>query len=212
MSASKDALRLTTSTIDRRAFHFRNLVVLVVLLVLACPVGALVLWSPRPLIGWLAVWPLCASYLVVDSWLVARWQRTLLGNWSMGDLHLEDFTQSISSLKMLPAATLRAMLATLPRGEEGVHVDRLPTDFRSRLAETHISLQRIELGRAIAYAAAYLAGVVCVGWAIFAWDWRPFLGLLAVVATLLATSLWRGGRLRRCEQDLREFRDSRNPA
>jgi hypothetical protein len=187
MSASKDALRLTTATIDRRAFYFRNLVVLIVLLALACPIAALVFWSPRPLVGWLAAVPLCAGHLVVDNRLVARWRSGIQAMWGAGQLHLEDFERSVTSLKMLPAATLRSMLATLPKGPSELALDRLPTETKRNLVEIFNSLNACERDRTIAYAAAYSACAASIGGAALTWDWRPLLVIPAAGLSLVAT-------------------------
>src|ERR1043166_6861781 len=105
MLALKEAVNLTTQTIDRRAFHYRNLVVLLIALVGACAVTALVAGSALPLLGLFILVPLCGGYLVLDTHQVNRWRRRIMALWADEDLHLDKFTKAVISLTMLPPNT-----------------------------------------------------------------------------------------------------------
>lgn len=206
MSASKNALQLTTQTIDRRAFHFRNLVILLVVIVLGCLIAALVQWSWRPLVGWLAVMPLCGAFLVFDNYLVGRWQRQMLKLWADGALHVEDFAQSILALRLLPGATLRGMLALLPSTGDGPSMDRLPATTRDYVARLYGCFHQGARDYSAAFALAYSVSVIGIAWALFAWDSRPLLGCLAIVAAFAVGRSLNAMRLRHCREIVEQAR------
>ncbi len=182
MASSKDALHLTTRTIDRRAFHFRNLVILIVAVFLGFVIGAIVERSFQPLLGWLTMIPLCGGFLILDNYLVGRWRRTILALWTDEALNLDDFLASISSLRMLPKATLDAMLATLPAIQQGVFVDRLAPDSKRAIVDLCLRHHRGVRNATVVATLAYTIGAIFVVWAIMASDWRPVLGCLATAA------------------------------
>lgn len=206
MSASKQALQLTTAAIDRRAFHFRNLVVTVVLVVLGCLVAAAVQWSWRPLVGWFFLAPLCGVFLMVDNYIVSRWQTQLLAMWAEGELHVEEFAQSILSLRLLPGATLRGMLALLPASGDGPPIDRLPRPAREFVARLYSSFHQGARDYSAAFTVAYTVSVACAGWALVTWDWRPLWGCLAIVVAFVAARAMNALRLRRCREIIRDAR------
>lgn len=208
MSAAKEALQLTTRTIDRRAFHFRNLVVLLVVVVAGCAVAALVRWSWRPLVGWLSVIPLCGAFVVWDNYLVSRWQARILAMWTDGALHVEDFAQSILSLRLLPGATLRGMLALLPASGDGPPVDRLPPATRAFVANLYVYFHRGAHEYSAVFTLAYTVAIAAIAWAILAWDPRPLAGCLAILAAFVAGRWLNSLRLHRCRELLRVAREA----
>lgn len=208
LTGAKDALQLTTRAIDRRAFHFRNLVVLLVAVALGCGVAALVRWSWRPLVGWLSIVPLCGGFLVLDNFLVSRWQARILAMWVDGALHVEDFAQSILSLRMLPGATLRGMLAMLPASGEGAPVDRLPRPARELLAQLYASFHQGPRDYSVVFSVAYTICVASLAAAMLKWDWRPLVGCLAIPLALLAGHSLNLLRQRRCREIVDRARDA----
>src|SRR6266404_2164882 len=110
MAACKDALNLTTRTIDRRARRYRNVVVLVSIVGIVALVWAGMAWSGAPLSGLLMLFPICGGFLVLDTFLVDRWRDEILRMWIEEGLDLGAFASTIGSIKILPANTLGAML------------------------------------------------------------------------------------------------------
>ncbi len=182
MASSKDALHLTTRAIDRRAFHFRNLVILIVVVSLGFVVGAIVERSFQPLLGWLTMIPLCGGFLILDSYLVGRWRRIILAMWTDEALNLDDFLVSITSLRMLPKATLDSMLATLPASQHGDFVDRLAPERKHAIVDLCLRHHRGLRNATVVATLAYTIGAIFFVWAIMASDWRPVLGCLATAA------------------------------
>src|SRR5688500_16147831 len=136
MATVKDAFDLTTRTIDRRAFHFRNLVVLVVLVIAVCVIWAVIVLSALPLLGLLLLLPLCGGSLVLDGHLVTRWRERILRMWVEEELDLMVFARSIASVRLLPAGTLGTMLATLPIISQGAGASKFPPPMKRALALT----------------------------------------------------------------------------
>jgi hypothetical protein len=190
MATVKDAVDLTTRTIDRRAFHYRNLVVLLVLVVVVCVVWAGVTWSGLPLLGLLLLLPLCGGFLLLDCCLVDRWRERVLRMWTEEDLDLEIFARSIASIRMLPPGTLGAMLATLPTG------DHTPA-MKHAVAVTLTAIHRGESDRTSFGILAYAAGATAVAAAVLSGSWMPLAGVLLVVplfamARVVRAARWRG--------------------
>jgi hypothetical protein len=190
MATVKDAVDLTTRTIDRRAFHYRNLVVLLVLVVVVCVVWAGVSGSGLPLLGWLLLLPLCGGFLVFDSHLVNRWRERILRMWTEEELDLKIFAECIASIRMLPLGTLGAMLATLPPS------DHAPA-MKHALAVTLTSIHRGESDRTSLGILAYTAAAAAVAAAVLMWSWMPLAGVLLVVplfamARVVRAARWRG--------------------
>jgi hypothetical protein len=204
MSAAKEAMHLTTDTLERRAFHFRNLVVLFVAVAFGSAIIALVRWSPLWLLGWLTALPLFSCFLVVDHFVVARWQRKILDAWLAEELHLDNFVESMTSMRMLPRATLRSMLALLPGVPQEVAVQRLPLDVKRHLGELALFRSRLERDNGLAVAVASLLGVASVIWAAVDRSWWPLLGVPSAIALAFGCGTINVLRLRSYERRARD--------
>jgi hypothetical protein len=113
------AIQFTLLTIEGRARLHRNVVVAVSLVMLATPVVSLYLRSWRTL--WLIVLlvPIVLIYLAMDAVLVRRWRLMVIAACESERVSLLDFRQTVTSLKHLPEATVRGMIATLPLARGG---------------------------------------------------------------------------------------------
>jgi hypothetical protein len=189
MATVKDAVDLTTRTIDRRALHYRNLVVLLVLVIMVCAVWAVVSWSGLPLLGWLFLLPLCGGFLVFDSHLVNRWRERILRMWTQEELDLKIFAECIASIRMLPPGTLGAMLATLPTS------DHAPA-MKHALAVTLTSIHCGESDRTSFGILANTAAAAAVAAAVLPWSWIPLAGVLLVVPLFALERVVRAARWR----------------
>lgn len=195
MATVKDAMDLTTRTIDRRAFHYRNLVVLLVLVAVVCVVWAAIAWSGLPLLGLLMVLPLCGGFLVLDCYLVNRWRERVLRMWTEEELDLENFAQCIAAIRMLPLGTLRAMLATLPTG------DHAPA-MKHALAVTLTVIHRGESDRTSFGILAYTTAAAAVAVAVLSWSWIPLVSVLLVVPLFAVARVVRAARWRSWQRAL----------
>jgi hypothetical protein len=197
MRTHQDALNLTARTIDRRAFHFRNLVVLLVLVAVACVLGSLVAWSGWPFVGLLAILPLCGGYLVLDNFQVNRWREKILEMWASKELDLDTFARAMASLRMLPAGTVGAMLATLPTSDRAPDAARLTPAMKRALADTVITLHSCASDPTKYVTLAYFLVVASLTWAALQRDWVPLLGCLVSGPVLLLGRVVSPWRLRR---------------
>jgi hypothetical protein len=207
MATVKDALELTTRTIDRRAFHFRNLVVLLVLVVVACVVWAVLEKSSSPLLGLLALVPLCGGFLVLDNYLVNRWRERVVRMWALEELDLAVFTRSIASVRILPAGTLGAMLATLPTGEHARTAAKLSPVMKEALSLTVTTIHRWESDRTLFATLAYGVGLAFFSWGILLGDWLPLFGCLGVVPVIALGHAVSSLRLRHWHGQLLQCRE-----
>jgi hypothetical protein len=198
----KDAIVLTTQTIDRRAELFRNLVVLVVVLVVGSLLWAGVGVSWRPLLALLALVPLCGFFLFLDTWLVNRWRHQVLELWAQGQLSLDGLVKGIRSIRLLPPRTLQGMLASLPMKLNNPGAFPSVPVLRRALVATLKTINRCDNARTGVASTAYALGVVSLVLAAIHGTWMALAGGL-LVAPVLATAWWlKAARWRRWKRSL----------
>src|SRR4051794_28880951 len=108
---------LTAETIAKRSKRYRKLVVSVVAIALVLLAWTAITRAVQPLVGLIAVVPLCSLFFAMDSKLLHDWARHLLEAWTRDEVDLVAFSQTISSNTTLPGATLEGMVAMLPRSD-----------------------------------------------------------------------------------------------
>jgi hypothetical protein len=197
MATVKDALELTTRTIDRRAYHYRNLVVLVVVIVLIFVVWAVIRRSILPLLGLFLLLPLCGGFLFLDAYLVNGWRDRILQMWVEEELNLDAFAKSICAIRLLPAGTLGALLATLPVNDNAPATGKLSTAMKKALALTLTTVNRCECDRTGFGNLAYTVAAATVSAAVIESSWMPLAGVFLVapvfgLAHLVRAARWRG--------------------
>jgi hypothetical protein len=193
----KEAMDLTTATIDRRAARFRNLVVLLVILVAVSLLGAVLRLSWLPLLGLLALLPLCGFFIFLDTGLVNRWRQQVLEMWAEERLNLDGFTQAISSLRALPPQTVQGMLGSLPTKERTPAAAKPSPALRRALAATVNTIHRCENDWTGLVSIAYTLGVASLALAAVVESWRPLAGALLVAPVLAAAWGFKAARWRR---------------
>jgi hypothetical protein len=198
----KDVIELTTQTIDRRAGLYRNLIVLVVVLVAGTLLWAAIGLSWRPLLALLALVPLCGFFLFLDAWLVNRWQQQVLERWAEGQLSLDGLVKAISPIRLLPARTLQGMLASVPTKHNNLYVCQYPPVLRRALAATLKTINRCENDRTGVTSVAYALGVASLALAVIQSSWMPLTGVLLVAPVLEAAGLLKAARWRRWKRIL----------
>jgi len=110
-----DAIDATLQTLERRAKHYRNLVVAVSLAMLVSIGTALFTWHALPLLGLASAVPLVAAFAYADARLVNRWIAAVHDLRDVRALDVDHFATTVRQLKYLPQAPLRAMLDALER-------------------------------------------------------------------------------------------------
>lgn len=171
------ALSGTRLSLECRSARYRNLVVCVSLIGLAALIAALALWSPRPLLAWLLIVPVCGSFLIRDARAVARWRADLLEGWVAGTLDLDALREGLTSIKILPAATIAGMVDPLPtRARLQCFPDPKPL-VRAALAATVLGIDRALIVRTAVAALALTVTIVLVAVAAAIGSWWPLVGL-----------------------------------
>lgn len=110
----KEALHLTTQTINNRLRWYRNFLIGVVGSTLIFIILAIVQRSWHPLLGFLFLIPLVGIFLYLDSLLVYKWQERILTLWRDDELDLNVFYHSMATIRMFPQQMYQSMLKTLP--------------------------------------------------------------------------------------------------
>jgi hypothetical protein len=185
----KDAIELTTQTIDRRAGLFQNLIVLVVGLVVGSLLWAAVVLSWHPLLALLALVPLCGFFLCLDTWLVNRWRQHVLELWAQGQVSLDGLVKGIRSIRLLPPRTLQAMLASVPTKDNNPRAFPSTPVLRRALVATLETINRCDNARTGVASIAYALGVASLVLAAIQGTWMPLAGVL-LVGPLLAAAWW----------------------
>ena len=104
----------TTRLLAIRRRLLRALYVLTALLILVSAGASIAGGEARFLAGLLFLPLLLAGYLVADTLALRLWRRRMLRSWVAGEMNLGVVAGGLAALPMLPAATMRAMLGTLP--------------------------------------------------------------------------------------------------
>jgi hypothetical protein len=196
MSTFKVAFDLTARTIDRRARAYRNLVVLISVIGISTITWAGIARSGRPLLLLFLLVPLCAGFFALDSFLVNRWRVQLLRLWIDDDLDLNHLASSLAAIQILPAGTVRAMLASLPIDKQTPGTAELSQSMKQALAATAAAIHGAQTDLTILAALSYLLAVICLVWAVIAWTWLPLLGCLVIAAVRLAARVFLAWRVR----------------
>lgn len=110
----KEALHLTTQTINDRLRWYRNLVIGFVGLSGVSIFLSITLKLWQPLLGFLFLIPLWGVFLSHDLHLVFKWQERILRMWIEGHLDLGIFYNSMKTIRMFPQRMYQSMLQTLP--------------------------------------------------------------------------------------------------
>ena len=206
----KTAIQLTAGTIDRRAAHFRNLVIGVVALSLIPAVWALIQWSWMPLIGILGIIPLCLAFACMDIKKIDHWQVRILAAWRQEDFNLNLFSQTMTTLRSFPSGTLKAMLATLPTRAIPESGQPLGDEVKSIVSEMVKTNSQCQFYRTTAFGMAVtfvLAALVC---ALALRSWYPFLLFFASLICIPLYHLLPRFRLGRLEQKISDLQNEQD--
>ena len=112
------AITLTKKTLQKRSSHYRNLVIVVSLLLFLSPIIALISFNWQFLLAWLLI-PLAYSiFLYFDQSKLSYWQLTILSYWQDDQLKLHFLEQSLMHLPIFPENTIKSMVELLPQPEE----------------------------------------------------------------------------------------------
>jgi hypothetical protein len=199
MVAFKDAFNLTTATIDRRTFHYRNLVILVVLIIAISLVGAKVFDSAIPMAGLFFLVPLCGGFFWLDAVLVSRWRERILRMWIDEQLDLDGLVKAVNSVRVLPTGTVQGMLGGLPTSDKVPDAGKLSPAMKQALATTLRAIGGGENDRVGFASLAYLLGAVVGTTALVLGSWLPLTGILLAVplfgiAWCVKAARWRSWR------------------
>jgi hypothetical protein len=154
------AIQATLTAIQNRARLYRNLVIGVSLVVLACAILALVFHSAIPLLGVSLLVPVVGAYFVLDSRQTRQWSSRILQRWSEGKLNLAAFSVAMTAHPYAPRGTLEGMLSLLRvAGEE-----RLGSNQERKALLEWLELQALRHERRTALATVgLLSMLVCLG-------------------------------------------------
>ena len=98
------------------------------------------------------------------------------------DLSLDSIATSIGSISILPANTVRAMLASLPIGSHPLAQMGQSREQKAAVMRTLVTRHRIESGRLVVAVLAYTVFLTSVAGAIALDDWQVmWLALGAIV-------------------------------
>ena len=125
-----NAIELTKKTLQKRALYYRNLVIIVSLLLVITPISALISLSWQPLIAWLFIPLSYTLFLYTEQKKLADWQLTILTYWQEEQLKLHFLAQSLLHLPIFPENTIQSMVALLPQPKES---DTLPSESRQAI-------------------------------------------------------------------------------
>ncbi|MGB0911754.1 MAG: hypothetical protein ACPGYT_15450, partial [Nitrospirales bacterium] len=190
MSVYKMAIDATTRTIDRRAFYYRNLIVVVVAISL-CSIGwSLITWQWVPLLGCLLLFPICGLYFFLDGQLLQRWRSQLLEPWSLKEVDLLAFKPAIEAVPSLPSGSLQSMLMTLPWSDELLVEHQLSASTRQAVVLVVNLLHSCRAALIVSKTLVVFIIVASLILVVILWEWEPLLGLVLGVVFGLFRFFW----------------------
>jgi hypothetical protein len=185
LSSYRVAIDHTTQTIDRRAKHFRNLIVAVTFIDLGSILWAGIAWSWFPLAGIFLLIPFCGLYFFIDEKLLSQWQHGLFAQWEKSELDFSALHEAVTSISTLPKNTVESMLETLPSAGELVAEQSVSSSTRRAIVAVVIAIHACRADSIAFKTAGYsiAGGVILV--AVLFRMWQPILGLFVVILVFL---------------------------
>jgi hypothetical protein len=185
LSSYRIAIDHTTQTIDRRAKHYRNLIVVVTFVSLGSILWAGIVRSWSPLAGIFLLVPLCGLYFFFDEKLLNQWRHELFAQWEKGKLDFRALYDAVTSISTLPKNSVESMLETLPSVGDLVTEQSISSSTRHAIAAVVTAIHACRSDHVAFKAAGYsIAGGVLIAAVVF-WMWQPILGLFALSLVLL---------------------------
>lgn len=185
MSSYRVAIDHTTQTIDRRAKHYRNLIVAVTFVSLGSILWAGITWSWLRLAGILLLVPFCGLYFFIDGKLLNQWRHELLAGWEKGDIDFRALYDAVTPISTLPKNTVESMLETLPSAGDLVTEQSISSSTRKAITAVVTTIHACRSDYLGFKTAGYTiaGGVFIVGTTL--WMWQPLLGIFTVGLVLL---------------------------
>lgn len=201
-SAFREALAFTTQLLETRARRYRTLVIAVLVDAFATAVWSGIHRSLTPVLGLLVLPVLCGLFFSIDAGSVNRWRTQILAFWTAGRLDIDDFHDTLASLKHLPSGTMAAMLASLPtRHVVGSPVGPLPA-VRRALSESLAYIHALQATRSVAATVMWAIGAAAIAAAVIERSWTPCYAALLVLPCLGAGTILKVLRLRRWRREI----------
>lgn len=186
-TASSNQLRsfidLTTRTIERRSFHFRNNVIAVVMILLSSAVFPLILRSWRPLTILLLLPLIVNVFILADIIIISSWSRKLLSAWAKGTIDLSYYEKTIAVMKHLPRKTIGGMLRQLPLKCLSITKEKIV--LCHAIAETAMHLSKMQVVAGTLTLTIYLILTISVSAALLNLSIFHFVWMLLVLPALL---------------------------
>jgi len=168
------ALENMKEAITKRAACFKNTVIIVSVIPIVSVIWAAIQRSWLPLTPVLFLIPVSSAFLYGDIRLVNLWQDQLLEMWIQGELEIDQFSEIILSIRMIPGNTARGMLGTLPAG-------KVSKEIRKPLAMTVQTISKCHKERMAFYTITLLLCTIFIGFAIILKLWILLAGCLIVL-------------------------------
>jgi len=202
----KEAIHITTETINLRMKWYRNIIVGGIGIVLITMVWAIVLMSWRFLLGWLLLLPLCGAFLYIDCRLTNKWQERILEMWIQGTLDLNMFCDTMSQVRMFPKRMLQGMMNTLPIHPDPVISKNMNPDIRRSLSLTLQTLNACQNDRTIFASLAFTLALFSLAMAVILKSWIYLVGLSLTPLVIGVSMGFRTIRLKPLREHLTGFK------
>jgi hypothetical protein len=206
ISPYRTAIDQTTNTIDRRAKHFRNLIVAVTCICLGSLLWAGITISWHPFTGMILLLPACGIYLLYDGRELNHWRHQLFKKWIKQEIDFRALCDAVSSITTLPKDSMQSMLETLPLDSDLVSEQDISMSTRQAIAAVvnTINICRFD---AIAWKTSVYtltAGVIVI--TVASWQWQPLLSLIIVGLLIFMQKLVKIKRLKNARDRIHSVR------
>jgi len=177
----KEAIKLTTQTIDLRAAFHRNLVIAVVVLVLVSILSAGIKMTWCPLLGILLLAPVCSFFFLWDTHTLNHWQKKILKMWQQNNLDINVFSQVIATMPVLPQQTLQGMVNTLPTADNLPDSINITPNYRTAVATTLNTITKYQKNLILNFTLACFLVTISLIYAVIQRSWLPLISLIFII-------------------------------
>ena len=203
----KEAIKLTTQTIDRRAASHRNLVITVVVIVLASIISAGIKMSWLPLLGISLLAPVCGFFFFWDTHTLNHWQKKIFEMWQKDNLDLNILTQAIATIPGLPQHTLQGMVNTLPTADNLPDSINIPPNYRPAVATTLNTITKYQKNLILNFTLACSLVIISLIYATIQRSWLPLISLIFIIPLFQAGKRFNLIKLRQLKKKIKKEKE-----
>ncbi|HVQ14061.1 MAG TPA: hypothetical protein VMS40_10735 [Vicinamibacterales bacterium] len=163
------AIDATVATLASRARSYRILILVAGIGICVAGLWVLLARSAAPLILLVLVVASVGAFFWLDALVMNRWRAQLLQPWQRRELDFTALAAAVHAIPGLPADSVAAMLASLPRSPDLVRERELTAGARQELASQLLARDRRHATRLLLKTLGVFVGGIAIGFLLLSW-------------------------------------------